>query len=45
MFTQDNFMKVANFVGSTSFDNMNRFKTARENAKVAGKLLAHFLVN
>lgn len=43
LFTAKNVGTLANYVGGVIMDSTDTFKTARNNARITGKLLAHFL--
>ena len=43
LFNTKNLKSIGKFIGSSVSDGTETFKAARENAKVTGKLLAHFL--
>ena len=43
LFSAKNLSNIGKFIGSSVSDGADTFKAARENAKITGKLLAHFL--
>ena len=43
LFTAKNVTTLASYVGNVTMDSLDTFKTARNNAKITGKHLAHFL--
>ena len=45
IFTTKNLSTVASYVSSVAKDGVDTFKTARNNAKITGKMVAHFLAS
>lgn len=43
LFSAQNLTSIGKFIGNSISDGKDTFKAARENAKITGKLLAHFL--
>ena len=45
IFTKQKMSTLASYVSSVALDGVETFKTARSNAKVTGKVIAHFLAS